>query len=236
VETVNFTTDDGVRLEGELRRPDGVPRGSAVLCHPHPKQGGSKDHPILWALRNELAGVRGLAVLGFNFRGVMGSGGIYGGGRDEIRDARAAIGWVRQHVPDLPTAVCGWSFGASVALREALDDERVDALVLVGMPLRPNDLSLPPMPDATDLRRLRVPVLALSGEHDEYCPPEALSAFAAMLPNGRLHVVEGTDHYLWRREREAAAAVGEFVAETLGGSAVPAPEDRRGHSSRSPEP
>ena len=49
MEPVTFTTDDGVRLEGELRLPDGGPRGSAVLCHPHPKHGGSKDHPILWA-------------------------------------------------------------------------------------------------------------------------------------------------------------------------------------------
>ena len=75
MEPVTFTTDDGLRIEGELRRPDHDPRGAAILCHPHPKHGGSKDHPILWALRNELAGLRGLAVLLFNFRGVMGSGG-----------------------------------------------------------------------------------------------------------------------------------------------------------------
>src|SRR6186997_2565330 len=95
VEGMTFTTEDGVRLEGELRLPDEAPRASAVLCHPHPRHGGSKDHPILWALRNELAGTRGLAVLGFNFRGNMGSEGTYGGGRDEVRDVRAAIERVR---------------------------------------------------------------------------------------------------------------------------------------------
>ena len=88
---MTFTTDDGVRLEGDLRLPDGPARGSAVICHPHPKHGGSKDHPILWALRNELAGARGLATLVFNFRGVMGSEGTYGGGHHETQDARAAI-------------------------------------------------------------------------------------------------------------------------------------------------
>jgi uncharacterized protein len=118
MEAVTFSTDDGVRLEGELRLPDGEVRGSAVICHPHPQHGGSKDHPILWALRNELASRRGLAVLAFNFRGVMGSGGAYGGGHDELDDVHAAITRVRDEAPGLPTIVCGWSFGANVALRE----------------------------------------------------------------------------------------------------------------------
>ena len=224
MEPVTFSTDDGVRLEGELRRPGHEPVGSAVLCHPHPKHGGSKDHPILWALRNELAGARGLAVLGFNFRGVMGSGGTYGGGRDEVGDARAAITRVREEAPDLPTVLCGWSFGASVALREALDDRRVTALVLIGMPLRPNDLSLPPLPLPSELRALRRPVLVLTGDIDVYCPVADVQGFAASVPDGRLHVIAGTDHYLWRREREAAAVVGAFaekVVAAAAGSAQP---------------
>ena len=215
---MTFTTDDGVRLEGELRLPDVRPRGSAVLCHPHPEHGGSKDHPILWAVRNELAGTRGLAVLSFNFRGVMGSGGTYGGGRDELRDARAAIDTVREVASDLPTVACGWSFGASVALREALDDRRVAALVLIGMPIRPNDFMLPPMPHPAELRGFGRPVLVLSGDGDEFCPPDDARVFAAGVPNGTLHIVPDTDHYLWRHEREAAAVVGDFVDGALAAS------------------
>lgn len=217
MEAVTFTTDDGVRLEGELRLPDGDVRGSAVICHPHPESGGSKDHPILWALRNQLAAERSLAVLAFNFRGVMGSDGSYGGGRDELRDADAAVTRVRIEAPDLPTIVCGWSFGASVALREGLDDHRVAALVLIGMPLRPTDLHLPPVPQVDELRGLRRPVLVLAGDDDTYCRVEDAEAFADSLPDGRLHIVEGTDHYLWRREREAAAVVGAFVDDVLTG-------------------
>ena len=73
----------------------------------------------------------------------MGSAGTYGGGRDELRDARAAIGYVPR-ARRRPDARVGWSFGANVALREAIDDERVGALALFGAPLRPNDLALPP--------------------------------------------------------------------------------------------
>ncbi len=221
MEPVTFTTDDGVRLEGEIRRPDAEPRGLAVVCHPHPRHGGSKDHPLLWAIRNELAGARGLGVVVFNFRGVMGSTGSYGGGRDEIRDARAAIGWMLAADPALPLLRVGWSFGASVALREALDDRRVTALALVGLPLRPNDLSLPPLPEPVDLRHLRPPTLLMAGEHDEYCPPDALRSFASSLPHAEVNVVTGTDHYFWRREREAAQIVGAFADHALAGGDHP---------------
>lgn len=217
MDPVIFSTEDGVRLEGELRLPDEAPRGSAVICHPHPRHGGSKDHPILWALRNELSGNRGCASLSFNFRGVMGSAGTYGGGRHETRDVRAAIGKVRSAAPERPTLVCGWSFGANVALREALDDDRVAALVLYGLPLSPDDAALPRLPEPAELRAFRRPVLLVAGDGDVYCPDEDLRAFTAELPDGELALLEGTDHYLWRREREAAGIVGRFAERVLAG-------------------
>jgi hypothetical protein len=210
MEPVRIITEDAVSLEGEVRMPDDEPVGSAVLCHPHPRHGGSKDHPILWALRNELAH-RGFAVVGFNFRGVMGSGGTYGGGRIELRDARAAIGFaVERGGP--PAVVVGWSFGASVALREALDDDRVAALALVGIPLEASDVDLPPLPAPGELRALaRVPVLLVAGENDEYCPPDGLRALGGRLPASEVVVMAGTNHYFWRREKELAVVVGEFA-------------------------
>jgi alpha/beta superfamily hydrolase len=215
VQALTFTTEDGVRLEGELRRPDAEPVATAVVCHPHPLHGGSKDHPILWAIRNELAGIRGMVVLGFNFRGVMGSGGAYGAGRDEVLDVRAAVDRVLREAPERPTVMCGWSFGANVAVREVLDDERVAALALIGVPLTPNDLTLPPLPQAAELATFRRPALVLCGDRDEYCPVEDAEAWAASFPDGRLVVLEGTGHYLGRREREAAALIGEFMDDAL---------------------
>jgi hypothetical protein len=212
MEPVTFLTEDGVRLEGELRMPDDPPRGSAVICHAHPRHGGSKDHPVLWSVRNELAGKRGLAALVFNFRGTMGSAGTYGGGRDELRDVRAAIGTVRERAEG-PTLVFGWSFGASVALREAFDDERVSALALFGAPLRPNDLQLPPMPAAAELRLLKRPLLLLAGANDEYCPADELRAYGEDV--AEVVIMDGTDHYLWRHEREAAAIVGDFAERLI---------------------
>jgi uncharacterized protein len=206
---MRFSTEDGVSLEAELRRPEGEVVGSAVICHAHPRHGGSKDHPILWAIRNTLARP-GFVVLAFNFRGTMGSAGTYAGGHVETKDVDAAIGRVRQEAKG-PTLVCGWSFGAVVALREALADERVSALALIALPLDPGDIDLPPVPPTAELRAFRKPTLLLAGEGDVYCPRPRLESLGHALPNAEVVILAGTDHFLWRREKEAAEAVGAFA-------------------------
>jgi hypothetical protein len=214
MDLLRFPTEDGVSLEGELRLPEDPPRGSAVLCHPHPRHGGSKDHPLLWAIRSELV-TRGFAVLSFDFRGVLGSGGTFGGGRAEVRDVAAAVARVRAEATG-PTIVCGWSFGALVALHEAIADRDVAALALVGLPLGDTGLELPDPPPAAELRAFRRPVLLLSGQGDQFSQRPDLEGVARRLPMAELEIVPGTDHFFWRREAQAAAAVAGFAERVLG--------------------
>ena len=54
MEAITLETEDGLKLEGEVHVLDQPPLGSAVICHPHPQYGGSKDHPLLWAIRIDL--------------------------------------------------------------------------------------------------------------------------------------------------------------------------------------
>lgn len=210
---LRFTTEDGVSLEGEIRMPDGRTRGSAVLCHPHPRHGGSMEHPLLWAIRGELV-ARGLAVLSFDFRGVGGSAGSFGGGRAEVRDVAAAVGKVRAQAEG-PTIVCGWSFGALVALIEAIADPLVAGLALVGLPLGDTGLQLPPLPTDAELRAFRRPVLLLSGQGDQFSQRPDLETVARRLSNAELRVVPGTDHFFWRREAEVGAAVADLAERVL---------------------
>ena len=217
MDPVRFDTSDGISLEGELRLPEGPARGSAVLCHAHPAHGGSKDHPVLWALRNDLA-ARGLVVLAFNFRGNMGSEGSHAGGDLETEDVRAAVSRVRGET-DGPTFVAGWSFGAVMALREAVEDDRVAALALLGFPLSESLGLIPPEPPSrAELAGLRRPVLLLSGEADQFSPVPDLRAMARRLPLGEVSILPGTDHFFWHREREAAGAVGDFAERALFGN------------------
>jgi alpha/beta superfamily hydrolase len=220
--TVRFRTSDGVLLEGDLREADGSPKGTAVLCHAHPSFGGSKDHPVLWAIRNHLAARRGLHVLAFNFRGTMGSEGSHGGGGPELADLDAAITTVRAEA-DGPTVVAGWSFGANVALRHAVRDDRVAALALVALPLGPGAVSdLPPPPRSEDLQRLAAPVLLVAGSLDRLTSVNELQALADRIPRARLLLLPGTGHYFERREAELAEVIGDFVGPVLrNGSEAP---------------
>ena len=213
--SLRFTTRDGVSLEGELREADGAPRGTAVLCHAHPRHGGSKDHPILWAIRNDLAAKRHLTVLGFNFRGVMGSGGTYGGGEAELADVAAAVDRVRRE-SEGPTVLVGWSFGAWLSLRHALGDPRVGALALIGIPVAAELTIARPLPTLEELESLSAPVLLVTGDGDTICPVDDLANLERWIPRAERLVLEGTDHFFARRERELAERVGEFVDRSLG--------------------
>jgi alpha/beta superfamily hydrolase len=211
MDPIRILTSDGLSLQAELRMPDGPPVGAAVLCHAHPLYGGSKDHPLLWAIRIALAR-RGFAVMAFNFRGIMGSQGTHAGGVGEIEDVRAAITEATARAPGV-VFVCGWSFGAHVALREAFEDERVDAMSLIGFPLAPVGSVLPPLPSPDRLRDFVRPVLLVAGDADQYCPRRPLEDLAAALGDARVQILPGTDHYFGKREREVAELVAAFAAE-----------------------
>ena len=217
MDRITFETSDGLRLEGEIHRPDGGPSGSAVICHPHPMHGGSKDHPVLWALRIELIRRR-FVVVAFNFRGIMGSEGEFGGGLAEVADAEAALGVAQREAPG-PVFVAGWSFGAHVALRLAIADRRVGAAALLGFPSAPDRaVQLPPLPPDDELARMDRPVLFVAGDADPYCPIPELRELARRLSKASVAVIKGTGHFFPKRERDAAAIVGRFAGQTILGT------------------
>jgi alpha/beta superfamily hydrolase len=214
MESIRFRTSDGLSLEGEIRMPEGEARATAVICHPHPLGGGSTDHPILWAIRNELAR-RDFAVLSFNFRGVMGSEGAFENGVGEVEDVRAAITRIREEAEG-PTFVAAWSFGAMIALREALTDDRVGALALAGFPASDvSEVPRPEVPSRDELASLRIPVLFLVGEADQFSPVPELRRLVQRISGAKLEVFPDTDHFFWHREGELAGRIGEFAEGTL---------------------
>ena len=54
---VTFESSDGLTLEAILDDPD-EPRAALVLCHPHPKMGGTMNAPLLAALTARMTGRR----------------------------------------------------------------------------------------------------------------------------------------------------------------------------------
>jgi alpha/beta superfamily hydrolase len=140
-------------------------RGLAVVCHPHPLQGGTLDNKVVTTVSRGLVQC-GWRVVRFNFRGVGGSQGAWDEGRGEVDDALAAI--AAHRAAGEPLVLGGFSFGGYVALAAATklpEAERPRRLVLVA----PSTVhhAAPPAPTAA------ADTLLIHGEADDVVPLSA---------------------------------------------------------------
>src|SRR6185503_20378065 len=88
------------RLEGILREASSAV-AAAIVCHPHPKGGGTMNNNVVYRAAKALVD-GGVATLRFNFRGVGASTGSHAHGVGEEDDARAALDWLAARHPGLP--------------------------------------------------------------------------------------------------------------------------------------
>jgi alpha/beta superfamily hydrolase len=100
--------------------------GIALIAHPHPLQGGTRDNKVVTSLARALFGL-GYCAVRPNFRGVGASEGVYDQGIGETDDLLAVAGHFRNRLGALPVLLAGFSFGAFVQTRVAhqLDAERL---------------------------------------------------------------------------------------------------------------
>jgi len=105
-------------------------RGLALICHPHPLQGGTLDNKVVQTLAKTFFALNYAAVR-FNFRGVGQSVGTFDEGIGETDDALAVLADARARFGNsLPVALAGFSFGSYVQARVA-ERVRAERLVLV---------------------------------------------------------------------------------------------------------
>ena len=201
-------TSGTLRLEGRIGVPKGA-RGAAVVCHPHPQYGGTMDVPVVFAVASALRRA-GLATLRFNFRGVGASEGRYGELVGEIEDAHAAVAALAREAAVPSVVLCGYSFGAIVALRAGVDDPAVERIVAISPPtsMFPVDF----------LAGAKKPMLFLAGDRDAYTTAaDVEAAVAAPGTERRVITLAGADHFLYGFEDEIGARVAEFAGGTLRG-------------------
>jgi alpha/beta superfamily hydrolase len=208
-------------LEGLLRTPDpGEARvhAAALVCHPHPAQGGTMHNKVVFRVAQAL-GELGMPTLRFNFRGVGRSTGVYDEGRGEADDVRTALDELARRFPQMPLWLAGFSFGAWLALPIGCADERVRQLIGVGVPVRPAAIGRQakgpagvPLLRADTLEGCAKPKLVVQGELDEHGPLPELRRWFERLPEPKqLTVVPGADHFFTHQQTELRAAVLAYV-------------------------
>src|SRR6185312_15084207 len=121
---ITLTTEDGLRLIGELALPEHRDPAATLIClHPLPTHGGMMDSHVYRKAAYRLPALADLAVLRFNTRGTESeqgkSEGEFGGGETERLDVEAAVRYaVDAGLPDI--WLSGWSFGTELTLRWGL--------------------------------------------------------------------------------------------------------------------
>lgn len=207
-ENITLHTSDGLALIGELATPlDREPVATLVMLHPLPTHGGFMDSHIYRKAANRLPALADLAVLRFNTRGTTSphgtSEGEFGEGITEVADVRAAVAFaIQRGLPDI--WVVGWSFGTELALKYAVDEEVLGAILLS-----------PPLHRTTDEELLRwnqshKRLVALVPEFDDYLTPAQAELRFSIVPKLEMVAVEGAKH-LWVGEAATKRVLDEIV-------------------------
>ena len=202
---VNVPTSIG-HLEGILKpEAEGTaPKFVSVICHPHPLGGGTMHNKVVFKVAQALQ-MQNIPALRFNFRGVGHSSGTYDDGRGEMDDVYYALEFMSRRHPGVPAILAGFSFGSYVGLRVACADDRVHAMIGLGVPVRMFEAS-------ETLQDCYKPKLFIHGTADELAPYELMSEwFELVSAPKRLITLEGADHFFKDRLPEVQTLVTDFV-------------------------
>lgn len=168
-------------LETDLNDPGEPRRGIALIAHPNPVQGGTKDNKVVTTLAKTFFGL-GYVAIRPNFRGVGASAGSFDHGMGETEDILAVARYAKNRFGDLPLLLAGFSFGAFVQTRVA-QTLPPETMVLAGPAV--NRFPAATVPPDT---------LVIHGEVDDVVPLAAVLDWARpqQLP---LVVVPGGEHF-----------------------------------------
>lgn len=173
-------------------------RGIALIAHPNPVQGGTKDNKVVTTLAKTFYGL-GYTAVRPNFRGVGATAGTFDEGNGETDDLVAVAAWAQAQYGVGPLVLAGFSFGSFVQTRVA---KRVQTgrLVLVG-----------PAVNRFPAETVPADTLVIHGEVDDVVPLAAVFDWARP-QNLPVVVVPGGEHFFHGRLHILAQIVARHFA------------------------
>jgi len=180
--------------------------GVAVICHPHPLQGGTMHNKVVTTLERTLREL-GLATVVFNFRGTGASQGTFDDGIGETDDLLAVARWAQHVRPRDALWLAGFSFGSYVAARAAPQ-----------LPVRQMISIAPPVGrwDFSHLASPLCPWLVVQGEADEIVDANAVYTWVAAQPEPPALVrMPETSHFFHGRLLDLRGVIKNSVRSNL---------------------
>ncbi len=203
-----FLTGPAGRLEclADCPKTDKIRQATAVLCHPHPRHGGTMRNKVVTIMERALREL-GLCTVRFNYRGVGESEGEFDDGIGESEDLYSVVEWVRRVRPDTDLWLGGFSFGAYITLQVA-QELPVRQLITIAPPVERYgfDHLMPP----------NCPWLVVQGEEDDVVSPQAVQDWVnALDQKPDLVMMEGTGHFFHRRLMDLRGLIKNHVQPNL---------------------
>ena len=177
-------------MEGLIDMPAGMPKGIALVAHPHPLYGGTMENKVAQTLARTFVAL-GYVAARINFRGVGASEGVHDHGHGETDDMMILYQHMVQRYPGLPVSLSGFSFGTFVqshlAQRLAAAGTPAERLVLVGTAAAKWQIADVP-----------ADTILIHGENDETIPLIDVLDYARPqdIP---VIVIPGADHFFHRK-------------------------------------
>lgn len=183
-------------IECTVDHPEGDPAGWALVLHPHPLYGGTRDNKVVTTLSRTCV-QHGLLAVRPNFRGVGKSAGTFDQAVGETADMVSCVEQILARWPGLaplPWVLAGFSFGSAVAARvhaelSARGMVPPARLILVGCAVARFADPPPSVPADT---------LLVHGEADDVVPLAEALAFAGANDIG-VTVIPQASHFFDRK-------------------------------------
>jgi uncharacterized protein len=200
-------------VSGLLLRPDGA-RLLYVLAH---GAGAGMRHPFLESVAQRLAD-RDIATLRYQFPYMEQRARRPDPPAVAAATVRAAVIEAARLAPGLPLVAGGKSFGGRMTSTAQAEEPLpgVRGLVFLGFPLHPP--GRPGDSRAEHLAQVRIPMLFLQGDRDEFADLKLLKPVVKRLgARATLHLVEGGDHsfHVLKRSGRTDADVMSELADAI---------------------
>lgn len=191
-EYIEFFNGSAGKIECFVTLPQGEIKGFAIVCHPHPLQGGNAHHkvPVLLAqIYNEM----GCIVYRPSFRGAGQSEGTHDNGVGETEDMLFLIETLKaKH--QVPFYAGGFSFGSFVMAcchQRLAREEQAKKLILCGLPTADVEVA--------GLRHYNTPeiqgdILFIHGEQDDITLLSDLITWAKPQKHA-ITIIPGANHF-----------------------------------------
>ncbi|WP_372404706.1 alpha/beta hydrolase [Acinetobacter piscicola] len=187
--------------------PQGEVKAYAIVCHPHPLQGGTPQHKVP-TLLTQIFNQHGCIVYRPYFRGLGQTEGIHDDGFGESDDILAVIQHIQSLHPRLNFYAGGFSFGAHVLAKcyvQLTDVQQPKQMILCGLPTA----------RVRGIREYKTPnlngdILLIHGEKDEITLLADLLIWAT--PQKHLiTVLPGANHFFTGYLKQLNIAIARFL-------------------------